>query len=99
MSICVEKNSYGNFIICEIKLILIRADGTEIYFLGNTSEIIYNTHLGVYEKAVYRNCESRSQWLAIFPHSTLLSTDPIPLCSIKCTPVYLMKYAPFDPDM
>lgn len=98
MSICVDKNLYGNLVICKIKFILIRSDYTVIYFLRNTHEIIYNTHIGVYELAQYNDHTCRSKSVAIFPHSNLSSADPLCESIIKCTPIYVMKYTPFYAD-
>lgn len=46
-------------------------DNTEIYFLGNTAEIIYNTDVGVYEIAVYRGHERRSLNRLLYFHIPL----------------------------
>lgn len=96
MSICVEKNAYGNYVVCEIDEMLISNDLTNLYFHGSTRELIFNTDVGVYEIAEYKGCENRSQKLCIFSHFSLLSADPLPQSHIKFIPVWLMKYAPFN---
>lgn len=97
MCICIGKNTFGNFIICNIKYILINDKFNYIYFVGWTDEIIPFEELGVYEKVEYKGLENRSRWLSIFPYSYLLSPDPLPQYNLKSYPVYLMKYLPFDP--
>lgn len=97
MCICVGINTFGNFVICAIKYILINQKFNYIYFIGWTDEIILFKELGVYEKAQYKGSETRSRWLSIFPYSHLLSPDPLPQFDLKTHPIYLMKYVPFDP--
>lgn len=45
----VGKSIYGHFVMCKISLIFVNDNHTNIYFLGTTSEIIYNSDVGVYE--------------------------------------------------
>lgn len=47
MCICVGKNTFGNFIICKIKYILINEAFNYIYFLGWTDEIVPYVEIGV----------------------------------------------------
>ena len=46
MSICVAKSEGGNFLTCRIKLILINRENTNIFFLGQTNEIIPYCEMG-----------------------------------------------------
>ena len=45
MAICVGKNIYGNFEVCDIELILVDND-MQIYFIGK-KEMVYCSELGV----------------------------------------------------
>lgn len=98
MSTCIGKNTFGNFVMCTIKYILINEKFNYIYFLGWTDEIVFYEELGVYEIAQYKGHENRSRWLTIFPYSYLLSSDPLLQYSIDDYPIYTMKYSPFDPQ-
>lgn len=99
MFICVRKNIYGNFILCKIKYILVNDDLSDISFLGNTDEITLIPELGFYEIAQYIGEENRSQSLAVFAYSSLLSPDPLPQAYIQSCPVFLLKHAPYDPQL
>ena len=89
MCVCVGINTFGNFVICTIKYILINKNFNYIYFIGWTDEIVPFEELGVYEKAEYKGSEKRSRWRSIFPYSHLLSPDPLPQFSLKSYSIYL----------
>ena len=99
MYICVGKNTNGNFVICKIRLILLNMDYSEIYFLGSVNEIVFCPEIGVFEIAQYQQNESRTQNFSIFPFSSLLLPNLVLECHINSFPVYLMKNAPYDPDI
>lgn len=94
MSVCVDKNEFGNFIVCRIEYIIINSTFTDIVFIGKEKEIFYNSNIVVYEIAT----NSVDETLSCFPYSSLLSPDILPEIVIADIPVYLPKYAPLDPD-
>ena len=96
MTICIGKNEYGNFLVCKITSIIINADYMDITFVGIVREIILIKSLGVYE---INNNESNQSVSSSFPYSSLLSPDPLPELTIISTPVFITKYALFDPDL
>ena len=98
MTICVSKNEYGNFIICDIKLILVENDYSEIYFVGNSKEIIYCPELGLYELENYDQNDSGLYNYSVFSTIQLLSPNPILQSDINSVPIFITKYSPFDPD-
>ena len=96
MVLCVEENEFDNYVFCEINHILVRLDGTEIYFVGCTFEVAFNEDFGESEMVEFKGCEARSQWHSVFFQSTLLSSDPILKNFVENTPVFLPKYAMFE---
>ncbi|KAJ8671532.1 hypothetical protein QAD02_002791 [Eretmocerus hayati] len=99
MMLCVDKSEYGNFVKCKVLLILVSLDHSEIFFLGNTDEIIKCNDFGVYEIVEYAGQEMRCKGLSIFSHSSLLSPEPFLQTEIQSVPVLLAKYEPFDPQL
>ena len=97
MSICVGKSQAGNFVTCRIDSILINAEYTDLFFLGQISEIISYNELGVYERSQIN--ENLPKTLSIFPHSSLLSPDPFLELILRSSTIYLPKYTSFDPDL
>ena len=98
MSVCIGKSILGNFIMCRIQLILIDISGTNIFFIGRTTEIVLNLDLGVYETVDID--KASHEIFQLFPYSSLLSPHPFPeIVLTSSNGVYLPKYSPFDPDM
>ena len=97
MAICIGKNIYGYFEICNIELILID-DASEIYFIGKTEEIVYCSELGVYEKT---KCAGSTDVLTpcVIPFSSLLSLDPLIQSNVRSVSVFLTKYAIYERDV
>ncbi|KAJ8685581.1 hypothetical protein QAD02_021374 [Eretmocerus hayati] len=95
--VCIDKNEYGNFILCQIQVILLNADVSDLFFLGHPSEIIECREVGVYE-ILPQTEVTRLPETSIYPFSSLLSPDPIIEAKIGLKQVFLMKYAPFDPS-
>ena len=92
MCVCIGINEFGKFMICRVQYIIINSTYTNIAFIGTVNEILFNSHVGVYEN------ECEGEILFTFPYSSLLSPDPIPVVTIFNVPVYLPKYAFLDPD-
>ncbi|KAJ8678237.1 hypothetical protein QAD02_014024 [Eretmocerus hayati] len=99
MIVCVGKSIYGNYLICNIELIILNNDRTDISFVGNTEEIVLSEELGVYKIVKYEEQEKSCSTLSVFPYSSLLSAEPLLQTTIKTVPVLQAKYVPFDPDL
>ncbi|KAJ8671095.1 hypothetical protein QAD02_002354 [Eretmocerus hayati] len=99
MMLCVDKSKYGNFVTCKISLILVSLDHSDVFFLGNTNEVVKNDDFGIYKFVEYASHEMRCKELSIFSHSNLLSPEPFLQTEIKSVPVLLAKYEPFDPQL
>lgn len=96
MFICVDKDSYDYFIICKIKYILINDCHTNIYFLGATTRITYNSDFGVYEQFEIKDVDHNVEKIFLFPYTCLLAPHPILQTNLCSIPVYVFKYAPLD---
>lgn len=55
MCICIGKDCYDYFILCKIKYFLINNSYTNVYFLGTTIKVVYNSDFGVYEQFEVKN--------------------------------------------
>lgn len=53
MTICIGWSEYGNLLVCEIQIIIVDSS-FDIYFVGDTNEIIYLPELGIYESVNYK---------------------------------------------
>lgn len=97
MYICVGKDCYDYFIICKIKYFLINNSYTDVYFLGTTIKIVYNSDLGVYEQFEVKDSqEHKIDKISLFPYSVLLAPHPILETQLNSIAVYIFKYAPLD---
>lgn len=95
---------YGKIIIWKFynlyyTLILINEDHSNIYFLGNTNEIILCQEVGLYEIVEYEDVENRSECFSIFSYSYLLSPEPLLKYFIRDIPVYVLKCTPFEIEL
>ncbi|KAJ8685892.1 hypothetical protein QAD02_021685 [Eretmocerus hayati] len=98
MFICVGKDAFGNFVLCQISAVLIDVTEKYILFVGRTGSIEYNSFVGVYEDAL-RETDSQSADVLCFHYSSLLSPDPFIQSYIKSKIVYLSKYTPYEKDV
>ena len=96
ISVCVGKNDFGNFIVCKIHCIIINSRFSNIVFVGRVKEIVFNSHVGVYENS---SNEAEDEVLSSFPYSSLLSPDPFLEVTIAGVLVYVPKYTPLDPNL
>lgn len=98
MYICVGTSESADFLICKIKLIVVDKCLMNIYFIGHTKEIIFNSDVGVYELKEYDERDTSRNTLYFYPYSSLLSPEPLLQYFIKTVEVYLPKYSPFEED-
>ena len=96
MCICVGKNNYGYFIICKIKYILINGSYSNIYFVGTTIEIKYNSDFGIHEPFEVKGQECKTDKIFLYPYSSLRTPHSILETSLHFIPIYIFKYAPVD---
>ncbi|KAJ8684811.1 hypothetical protein QAD02_020604 [Eretmocerus hayati] len=94
MSVCTGMDDIGNLILCQILMILIDKTRKVISFVGQTFTVKYNIQTG------YNECVRDISGIETFcfPHSSLLSADPIIQSYVQSMKVYVTKYAPYDKD-
>lgn len=96
MCICIGKDCYDYFILCKIKYFLINSSYTNVYFLGTTIKVVYNSDFGVYEQFEVKNEDHKIDKISLFPYSVLLAPHPILETHLNSIAVYIFKYAPLD---
>jgi len=96
MCTCVGKDCFDYFILCKIKYILINNCYTNIYFLGTTIKITYNSDFGIYEQFELESLDYNVEKILLFPYTALLAPHPILETNLNSIPVYVFKYAPLD---
>jgi len=96
MCICVGQNYYSNFIIYKIKYILINSSYINVYFVGTTIEVTYNSDFGIYEVFEIKSQEYNTDKIFLYPYSSLLTPHPVLKTCLNSIPVYIFKYASLD---
>jgi len=69
---------------------------TNIYFLGTTIKITYNSDFGIYEQFELESLDYNVEKILLFPYTSLLASHPILETNLNSIPVYVFKYAPLD---
>lgn len=91
MRLCVGKTNDGNFLVCHVKKIVLNSRLDTFFFIGDTEELFFIETVGVFEAEILNSKFSS------FHYSSLLSPHSLLESSMKSHPVYLTKYAPYDP--
>lgn len=91
MHVCTSKTEFGEYNLCQIRIIVITDNHEKIYFIGKQLSILYNNRIGLYMENLKENPENKYIISCI---EDLLNPEPLLVTTMENEHLLSFKSAP-----